>query len=456
MAPRTGPTAVKPIAGMYRLCRGAAGSSGKEAVVTSWRDKARDVIVAVLGGGRGERLDPLTRLRAKPAVPFAGKYRLIDIPISNAIHSGMERVFVLTQHNSVSLHRHIVRTYKFDIFSSGFVQILAAQQTPTDDRWFQGTADAVRRNLRFMMQMSGDLVLILAGDHLYRMNYQNMLRDHVESGADITLSVLPCSGKEIADFGAVRVDRTGRVIEFREKPRTPASRRGMKASAKLLERAGADAKRPYLASMGIYLFGKEALARALDNDLTDFGHHVIPQALHSLKVQAHFFTGYWRDIGTIRAFYDAHMDMTRPTPPFDFYDPNWPILTHPRYLPGSRLGGCRFNHSVLAGGAIVADSSIEQSIVGIRTRMTKATVRRSLIMGAEESPPPGPPGAPALGIGEGSLIQDAIIDLNARIGRNVRILNKKKRREAEGDGWVIRDGIVVVPKAGIIPDGTTI
>jgi len=417
---------------------------------------ARDVIVLILGGGRGQRLDPLTRLRAKPAVPIAGKYRLIDIPISNAIHSGMERMFVLTQYNSVSLHRHIVSAYKFDIFSSGFVQILAAQQTPTDNRWFQGTADAVRRNLRFLLQMQGDLVLVLAGDHLYRMNYQNMLRDHTESGADITLSVLPCSEQEIADFGAVRVSRTGRVVEFREKPGTAEARRGMKASAQLLERSGADAGRPYLASMGIYLFRKTALEQALENELTDFGHHVIPQALKEFKVQAHFFNDYWRDIGTIRSFYDAHMDMTRPNPPFDFYDPRWPILTHPRYLPGSRLSGCRFNRSVLAGGAIISDSSIEQSVVGLRTRMVKATVRRSLIMGAEENPPPGPRGAPPLGVGEGSLIQDAIIDLNARIGRNVRIVNKKGVREAEGQGWVIRDGIVVVPKAGVIPDGTTI
>jgi len=417
---------------------------------------ARDVIVLILGGGRGQRLDPLTRLRAKPAVPIAGKYRLIDIPISNAIHSGMERMFVLTQYNSVSLHRHIVSAYKFDIFSSGFVQILAAQQTPTDNRWFQGTADAVRRNLRFLLQMQGDLVLVLAGDHLYRMNYQNMLRDHTESGADITLSVLPCSEQEIADFGAVRVSRTGRVVEFREKPGTAEARRGMKASAQLLERSGADAGRPYLASMGIYLFRKTALEQALENELTDFGHHVIPQALKEFKVQAHFFNDYWRDIGTIRSFYDAHMDMTRPNPPFDFYDPRWPILTHPRYLPGSRLSGCRFNRSVLAGGAIISDSSIEHSVVGLRTRMVKATVRRSLIMGAEENPPPGPRGAPPLGVGEGSLIQDAIIDLNARIGRNVRIVNKKGVREAEGQGWVIRDGIVVVPKAGVIPDGTTI
>jgi glucose-1-phosphate adenylyltransferase len=398
----------------------------------------------------------LTRTRAKPAVPIAGKYRLIDIPISNALHSGMERMFVLTQYNSVSLHRHIVRTYKFDIFSRGFVQILAAQQTPTDERWFQGTADAVRQNLRLISAMQGDHVLVLSGDHLYRMDYKNMLRDHIESDADVTLSVLACSEEEIADFGAVRVDATGRVAEFREKPGTPEAREGMQVAPELLKKTGLGADRPYLASMGIYLFKKDALKKCLDNDLTDFGHHVIPQALTDQHVQAHFFDGYWRDIGTVAAFYEVHVDMTLPDPPFDFYDPEWPFLTHPRYLPGSRLSGCRFNHSVLAGGAIIGDSSIERSVVGVRANITKATVRRSLIMGAEEDPPEGPPGAPPVGIGEGSLIQDAIIDLNARIGRNVRIQNKKKLKDAEGNDWVVRDGVVVVLKDGVIPDGTTI
>jgi glucose-1-phosphate adenylyltransferase len=424
--------------------------------VTSWNDEARNVIVIILGGGRGKRLDPLTRLRAKPAVPIAGKYRLIDIPISNAIHSGMERMFVLTQYNSVSLHRHIVRTYKFDIFSRGFVQILAAQQTPTDESWFQGTADAVRRNQRMISAMQGDHVLVLSGDHLYRMDYRSMLRDHLENDADITLGVLPCSEDEIADFGAVRVDAEGRIAEFREKPQTAEAREGMQAAPRLLERSGVGADRPYLASMGIYMFRKEVLKRMLDNELPDFGHHVIPQAVADHRVQAHFFNDYWRDIGTIGAFYEAHLDMCQPDPPFDFYDPSWPFLTHPRYLPGSRLSGCRFNRSVLAGGATIRDSSIEQSIVGIRANVTKATIRRSLIMGAEEDPPASPPGAPPVGVGEGSLIQDAIVDLNARIGRNVRIQNKKKLREAEGNDWVIRDGVVVVLKDGVIPDGTTI
>jgi len=419
-------------------------------------DKAKDVIVVILGGGRGQRLDPLTRYRAKPAVPIAGKYRLIDIPISNAIHSGMERMLLLTQFNSMSLHRHIARTYRFDAFSRGFVNIVAAQQTPASDGWFQGTADAVRQNLRVVDQMYGDHVLILAGDHMYRMDYRQMLREHLERQADVTLSLLPCSVDEIADFGAVRVDDAGRIVEFREKPKTAEARAGMEASHSLLESRGLGLERPYLASMGIYIFRKDVLDQVLDNELIDFGHHVIPAALSRFKVQSHFFDGYWRDIGTIGAFYEAHMDMCRTDPPFDFYDPDWPFYTHPRFLPGSRLLGCRFNNSVLAGGAIITESTIEWSVVGIRTRMRKATVRRSLIMGAEDDPPHGPPGAPAVGIGEGTLIQNAIVDLNARIGREVRIVNKQELREAEGDGWVIRDGIVVISKNAVVPDGTTI
>ena len=422
----------------------------------STRERARDVIVAVLGGGRGTRLDPLTRRRAKPAVPIAGKYRLIDIPISNAIHSGMERMLVLTQFNSVSLHRHITRTYKFDIFSRGFVQILAAQQTPSHDSWFQGTADAVRRNLDLLREMRGDLVMILSGDHMYRMDYGHMLHDHLEQNADITLGVLPCDEAEIGDFGAVRVGETGEVQEFREKPSDAAARSGMEVAPPLLKRRGIDPSKPYLASMGIYLFRKDVLLKCLDNDLIDFGHDVIPAAVDEYKVISHFFDGYWRDIGTIGTFYEAHMDLVAPDPPFDFYDNAWPFYTHPRYLPGSRLIGCRFNNSVLSGGAMITASTIEHSIVGIRAALNKATVRRALIMGAEDYPPEGPPGAPPVGVGEGSLIQGAIIDLNARIGRNVRITNKQGVREAEGDGWVIRDGIVVVPKNAVIPDDSTI
>jgi glucose-1-phosphate adenylyltransferase len=415
-----------------------------------------DVITVILGGGRGTRLDPLTRERSKPAVPIAGKYRLIDVPISNCIHSGMERMFLLTQFNSVSLHRHIVRTYKFDLFSRGFVQILAAQQTPGNEGWYQGTADAVRQNLSIIYESRGDLVLVLSGDHMYRMDYRTMLDEHVVSGADVTIAVLPCSAEEISEFGAVRVDGQGRIVEFREKPKTAEDRAGMEASPDLLARFGAAADRPYLASMGIYLFDKRVLAEDLCNDFRDFGHHVIPASVAARRVQAFVFDGYWRDIGTIRTFYDAHMDLVRPDPPFSFYDPEWLFYTHPRYLPGSRISGTRFNHSVLAEGAILDGCTVEQSVIGVRSTLRRVTVRRSLIMGADPFYPPGLPGAPPIGIGEGSLIENAIVDKNARIGRNVRIGNKHGRRDAEGPGWTVRDGIVVIPKNAIVPDGTTV
>ncbi len=418
--------------------------------------RARDVVVVILGGGRGLRLDPLTRLRAKPAVPFAGKYRLIDIPISNAIHSGMNRMFLLTQYNSVSLHRHIGWTYKFDMFSRGFVQILAARQTPSHERWFQGTADAVRLNLEVLTDVDGDLVLILAGDHLYRMDYREMLRDHLDSDADVTLSVLPCSAAEIADFGAVRVDAAGRVVEFREKPADAAARAGMEVTPELLASRGVTADRPYLASMGIYLFRTEALRRALDNDLTDFGHHVIPEAVKNCRVQAHFFKGYWRDIGTIRSYYEAHMDLVLPQAPFDFYDPQWTFYTHMRSLPGSRITNAKLYRTVLAGGSILSDCDISESVIGLRAVIREATVRRSLIVGSDPYHMRDDGDVPPLGIGKGAVIENAIIDKNVRVGRNVRIVNASGERDGQGPYHVIRDGIVVVPHNTIIPDGTVI
>ncbi len=424
--------------------------------LSDWKDKVDDVIVVILGGGRGSRLDPLTRLRSKPAVPFAGKYRLIDIPISNAIHSGMERMFVLTQYNSVSLHRHIAWTYKFDMFSHGFVNILAAQQTRTHEGWFQGTADAVRRNLQIITDHRGDLILVLSGDHLYRMDYRQMLRDHMENDAAITVGVLPCSEEEIGGFGAVRVDPSGRILEFREKPQDARAREGMRVDSKLLQDQGVSADRPYLASMGIYLFKKDALGGLLDSDHSDFGQHVIPQAVKTSRVQAHFFNGYWRDIGTIGSFFDAHMDLLQPDAPFDFYDQDWPFFTHPRYLPGSRLTDCRFHRSVLAGGAIVSGSTVEDSVVGIRTTIRDAHVRRALIMGADPFHSDPLPGTPPIGIGRGSVIENAIIDKNVQIGRNVRIVNEAGVKDLVTDDYVIRDGIVVVPHNAVIPDDTVI
>ena len=419
-------------------------------------DRAHDVIVIILGGGRGSRLDPLTRDRAKPAVPFAGKYRMIDIPISNAIHSGMQRMLVVTQFNSVSLHRHIARTYQFGMFSKGFVRILAAQQTTTDDRWFQGTADAVRRNIEIISDMKGDLVLILSGDHLYRMDYRNMLRDHLASNADITLAALPCTEDEIAEFGAVRVDGGGQVVEFREKPKTAEARSGMEVAPDLLKQRGVGADRPYLASMGIYLFDKKVLLDVLNNQLSDFGHHVIPAAVDKYKVQTHMFDGYWRDIGTIRSFFEAHMDLVEPRTPFDFYDADWPFYTHPRYLPGSLLTDCRFHNAILAGGSIISDSEIDASIIGIRTTMRGATVRRSVVMGGDPFEEIIQKDVPPVGIGTGSVIEDAIIDKNVRIGRDVRLVNDANVQEAEGPGYFIREGIIVVPRNTNIPDGTTL
>ena len=421
----------------------------------SLHDVAHDVTVLILGGGRGTRLDPLTLLRSKPAVPIAGKYRLIDIPISNAINSHMERMYVLTQYNSVSLHRHIGRTYRFDAFSRGYVQILAAQQTPTQQTWFQGTADAVRQNVRVFGELPGEHVLILAGDHMYRMNYVQLLADHVDSGADITIGMKPCSEEEIGAFGAMRVDDSGRIVEFREKPKTPEAREGMELPPELLGAKGIPPSQPYLASMGIYMFRKEVLLETLDSKLVDFGRDIIPASVGQHRVQAHFFQGYWRDIGTIRAFFDAHMDLVQEEPPFSFHDASWPIYTRPRYLPGARLHSCCFDRVLLGDGSRVVGSDAQECVIGLRSDVRGATLRRTLIMGVDSNFPEAP-GSPPVGVGEGSHIENAIVDKNARIGRGVRISNPSGVLEADGDGWAIRDGIVVIPKNAIIPDGTEI
>jgi glucose-1-phosphate adenylyltransferase len=415
-----------------------------------------DVTVLILGGGRGARLAPLTLRRSKPAVPVAGKYRLIDIPISNAINSGMERMYVLTQFNSVSLHRHIGRTYRFDAFSRGYVQILAAQQTPTIQTWFQGTADAVRQNLHIFAQLPGEHVLILAGDHMYRMDYRQLLHDHIEHQADITIAVKPCSSEEIAGFGAVMVNESGRIIDFREKPSTADERAGMEVAPSLLEAKGVSSDLPYLASMGIYIFRKEALIGSLDNTLVDFGSDIIPAEVPKRRVQGHFFKGYWRDIGTIGAFFEAHMDLVQERPQFSFHDRTWPIYTRPRYLPGARLHRCHFDHVLLSDGSRVEDSEIKNAIIGLRGAIRKSKVHHALIMGIDSHYPPPEPGEPEPGIGEDCEISHAIIDKNARIGCNVRICNEAGVDEAEGDGWAIRDGIVVVAKNAVIPDGTVI
>ena len=419
-------------------------------------DLAHDVTVLILGGGRGTRLHPLTQNRSKPAVPIAAKYRLIDIPISNAINSHMQRMYVLTQFNSVSLHRHIGRTYRFDAFSTGYVQILAAQQTEGDSSWFQGTADAVRQNRRVFEQIRGDFVLILAGDHVYRMDYRDLLSDLMLHDADVAIGVMPCSEEEISAFGAARVDDDGRILEFREKPKTEEERAGMEVAPELLEEKGVRADQPYLASMGIYLFRKKALLEALDNDFVDFGGEVIPAEVGRRRIQAHFFKGYWRDIGTIRAFFDAHMDLVQFNPPFSFHDREWPIYTRPRHLPGARLDNCCFTRVLLGDGSRVVDSTVDDSVIGLRGNMAGARLKRTLVMGVDNYYPEAPAGSPPVGIGPGAVIENAIIDKNARIGRDVRILNEAGLEHAEGDGWAIHDSIVVIPKNSIIPDGTVI
>jgi glucose-1-phosphate adenylyltransferase len=424
--------------------------------MSSLDDMAREMTVLILGGGQGARLAPLTLKRSKPAVPIAGKYRLIDIPISNAINSSMEKMYVLTQFNSVSLHRHIGRTYRFDAFSRGYVQILAAQQTPDGRSWFQGTADAVRQNINVVREVSGENVLILAGDHLYRMDYRQMLADHEANNADITIGVMPCSAQEIAAFGAVRVDDSGRILEFREKPKTDDDRAGMEVSSTLLEANEVTADQPYLASMGLYIFRRQALMDSLESDHIDFGGDIIPAAVSRLRVQAHFFKGYWRDIGTIRAFFEAHLDLVSAEPKFDFHDASWPIYTRPRYLPGARLDGCKFDKALLGDGSRLYDSEVSESVIGLRSVVRGSRLDRVLMMGVDSHYPDPGGGAPPVGIGEGSDISNAIIDKNARIGRGVKIHNRDRVQDGEGKSWTIRDGIVVIPKNAVIPDGSEI
>ena len=413
----------------------------------------QQVGVVILGGGRGARLQPLTQQRSKPAVPVGGQYRLVDIPVSNAIHSGMNRMGLLTQFNSVSLHRHIASTYTFDPFSRGRLQILAAQQTPNDEGWFQGTADAVRQNLPFIDEVAEQAVLILAGDHIYRMDYRSMLATHRASGARITIAVKPCTEAEAAGFGVMKVDDTGRVVKFYEKPRTAEARAAMSLTSEQRRSLGLKDDLPFLSSMGIYLFDKSVLFEALNSKHNDFGGDVIPAALDRWRVQSHLFDGYWRDIGTMAAFYEAHMDLVADSPPFRFDDAEWPIYTRARFLPCTRLDGSRFDRALLAEGGHVVRSTVSESVVGVRAVIRGATVRRSLIMGCDQTVPAGGRDEPAVGIGEGSVIEGAIIDKNARIGRGVRLVNERGLKDAEVGPVTIRDGIIVVPKNAVVPDG---
>lgn len=426
------------------------------------------VLAIILGGGAGTRLYPLTKRRAKPAVPLAGKYRLIDIPVSNCINSEINTIYVLTQFNSASLNRHIARTYTFAGITDGFVEVLAAQQTPENPNWFQGTADAVRQYLWLFADWDVDEYLILSGDHLYRMDYRQFVQRHRDTQADITLSVLPVTEAAASGFGLLKVDGTGRVIDFREKPEGEALR-AMRIDTTRYGLSPEEAQRkPYLASMGIYVFKRQVLIDLLQQmaEATDFGKEIIPAAARTHLVQTFVFNGYWEDIGTIGSFYEANLALTQqPQPPFSFYDENAPIYTRPRYLPPTKILSCNITESIISEGCILKECQVHRSVLGVRSRVESGCViDHSLLMGADFYRPTGPRGTflqqhkIPMGIGPNSIIRKAIVDKNACIGRDVKIINKDHVEESnrEDQGFYIRSGVVVILKNAVIPDGTVI
>lgn len=428
----------------------------------------KKVLSIILGGGAGTRLYPLTKLRAKPAVPLAGKYRLIDIPVSNCINSEIYKIYVLTQFNSASLNRHIARAYSFAGFTEGFVEVLAAQQTPENPNWFQGTADAVRQYLWLLDEWNVDEYLILSGDHLYRMDYRQFVQRHRDTNADITLSVVPMDERRASDFGLMKIDDTGRVIDFSEKPKGDALKSMQVDTTKLGLSPEQAKKNPYIASMGIYVFKRDVLMQLLqtNQEQTDFGKEIIPASAQDYNVQAYLFNDYWEDIGTMESFYEANLALTRqPQPPFSFYDEDAPIYTRARYLPPSKLLDCQITESIIGEGCILKECRIEHSVLGVRSRIESGClVEDSLVMGADLYQPFAErqahceDGKVPLGIGPGTRIRRAIIDKNAHIGSNVQIINKDRIEEAEreSEGFYIRSGIVVVLKNAVIPDGTII
>jgi glucose-1-phosphate adenylyltransferase len=410
-----------------------------------------DVLGVIMGGGRGSRLHPLTKMRSKPAVPIAGKYRLIDIPISNCINSGIYRVSILTQFNSVSLHRHISQTYNFDVFHGGWVDILAAEQTAESADWYQGTADAVRKQLFEIQAAGAEYVLILAGDHLYRMDYRQMADFHWEKQADITVAVQPVARGEVSRFGILKVESGSKISSFVEKPKDPEVQKNFISRFH-------DAERPFLGSMGIYLFKTKVLMDLLKHfpDYDDFGGDIIPEAIKSLNVFAFDFDGYWEDIGTIRSFYETNLKLTSSNPPFNFYDPKAPIYTHARYLPGSTVEDSKLQEVLIAEGSRIRKAEITHSIVGIRSQISEgAVIRDSIIMGADYYTPKKHPEIP-IGIGKNCHIEAAILDKNVQIGDGVIIKRFPESEEIDHELYFVRDGIVVIAKDTVIPPGTCI
>ncbi len=414
-----------------------------------------DVLAVILGGGQGTRLYPLTRERAKPAVPLAGKYRLIDIPMSNCFHAGISKIAILTQFNSASLHRHIYRTYARDMFSKGWVQILAAEQTPRSGDWYQGTADAVRKQAVELKEANTTYTLILAGDHLYRMDYEEFADFHVQSGADITIAVQPVGYEDAPSLGILKLDTEGRIMEFKEKPKDPTVMERLKSSD--------DPDKPFMASMGIYIFKTSLLFEMLAHAGDDFGKDIIPAAIQTHRVMGYTFDGYWEDIGTIRRFYEVNLQMAAPLPRFNLYAADKPIYTRPRFLPGSKVQGGTLTNVLMSDGCRIQDATVRNSVVGLRSIiMSGVTMQNTIMMGADFFEDEAArkvnraQGQPDVGIGVGSFIEGAIIDKNARIGSHVIIRNLSGRPDQEHTNWVAREGLVIIPKGAIIPDGTVI
>jgi glucose-1-phosphate adenylyltransferase len=424
----------------------------------------RDVISVVLGGGAGTRLFPLTKDRSKPAVPLAGKYRIVDIPISNCLNSGLKRIFLLTQFNSSSLHRHIQQSYQFDDFSNGFVEIMAAQQTPSSDAWYQGTADAVRQNLQHFANVAHKYVLILSGDQLYRMNFREVFEQHVKTGADVTVATIPVSRTDASQFGIMQIDGEERITRFVEKPQEDALLDTLKMDRSIRANLGIHGGDDVLlASMGIYVFNRDVLDKALAGSHVDFGKHIIPNLISTGRLFSYVYQGYWEDIGTIKAFYDANLDLVNEVPKFNFFDTQAPVYTHARYLPASKIVRGHIERAAIADGCIIVDARIEHSIIGIRSRIESGTViKDSILMGLDDYETPEEiqaeiaRGVPPLGIGKNTHIERAIIDKNARIGDNVHISPVGKPENYDGDNYNIRDGIVIVPKGGVIRSGTVL
>jgi glucose-1-phosphate adenylyltransferase len=417
----------------------------------------KEILGVVLGGGEGSRLFPLTLIRSKPAVPLGGKYRLVDIPISNCINSGINRIFVLTQYNSESLNRHINQTYRFGLFSQGFVDVLAAEQTPESTHWYQGTADAVRQSLHHILTYDPKHIVILSGDHLYRMDYRELFRCHTRVDADVTVCVNPVAFKEASQFGILKMHKSGRITQFYEKPSDETLLESLQVDVPSWEQFGISWDRPLMASMGVYMFKADVLVKILDRvPKMDFGRDIIPSALSDYNVQGYVFHGYWEDIGTIQSFYEANLKLAAAHPNFNFYEADSPIYSHPRFLPASRVEDCRLNHSLISEGCDLRGSKIAESVIGIRSIIREGSrLSRTLMLGADyyESDAQG---RIPLGVGGNSLIENAIIDKNARVGANVRIQNCEGVTEFDGPNYYIRDGIVIVPKNGSVEDNSSI